>query len=362
MGASIPIIKLIEAMNEQPIAFNKHYVFLGCGINGALMLSQLVYWTSRTKDSEGWIFKTHHEWTQETGLTRREQDTARATLKSLKFISEKKMGVPCRVYYRVERENLYQALIEYSESIDINSMHNSAILNAQNSHTECTNPPDCMHNSAILNAQNSHTECTNPPDCMHNSAILNAQNSHTECTNPPDCMHNSAILNAQNSHTECTNPPDCMHNSAILNAQIRPSNTENTYREYTENTTDIICADSAPKTQKFKAKDFLLKNGVSEQTATEYLDLRNKKKKPVTQRALQLVFKQAQEAKLSNERVFQIIVVRGWESFKAAWNWQETNAELEQLENPVAEQQQTIHEQPATQFKGVAKKFKGMDQ
>ncbi|AGQ07139.1 MULTISPECIES: hypothetical protein [Acinetobacter calcoaceticus/baumannii complex] len=275
MGASIPIIKLIEAMNEQPIAFNKHYVFLGCGINGALMLSQLVYWTSRTKDSEGWIFKTHHEWTQETGLTRREQDTARATLKSLKFISEKKMGVPCRVYYRVERENLYQALIEYSESIDINS------------------------------------------------------------------MHNSAILNAQNSHTECTNAPDCMHESAILNAQIRPSNTENTYREYTENTTDIICADSAPKTQKFKAKDFLLKNGVSEQTATEYLDLRNKKKKPVTQRALQLVFKQAQEAKLSNERVFQIIVVRGWESFKAAWNWQETNAELEQLENPVVEQQET---------------------
>ncbi|HEM7148516.1 TPA: DNA-binding protein [Acinetobacter baumannii] len=253
MGASIPIIKLIEAMNEQPIAFNKHYVFLGCGINGALMLSQLVYWTSRTKDSEGWIFKTHHEWTQETGLTRREQDTARATLKSLKFISEKKMGVPCRVYYRVERENLYQALIEYSESIDINSMHNSA----------------------------------------------------------------------------------------ILNAQIRPSNTENTYREYTENTTDIICAESAPKTQKFKAKDFLLKNGVSEQTATEYLDLRNRKKKPVTQRALQLVFKQAQEAKLSNERVFQIIVVRGWESFKAAWNWQETNAELEQLENPVVEQQET---------------------
>lgn len=295
MGASIPIIKLIEAMNEQPIAFNKHYVFLGCGINGALMLSQLVYWTSRTKDSEGWIFKTHHEWTQETGLTRREQDTARATLKSLKFISEKKMGVPRRVYYRVERENLYQALIEYSESIDINS------------------------------------------------------------------MHNSAILNAQNSHTECTNAPDCMHESAILNAQIRPSNTENTYREYTENTTDIICADSAPKTQKFKTKDFLLKNGVSEQTATEYLDLRNRKKKPVTQRALQLVFKQAQEAKLSNERVFQIIVVRGWESFKAAWNWQETNAELEQLENPVVEQHQAITEQPATQFKGVAKKFKGMD-
>ncbi len=269
MIKSLPIIKLIEAMNEQPIAFNKHYVFLGCGINGALMLSQLVYWTSRTKDSEGWIFKTHHEWTLETGLTRREQDTARHTLKTLGFISEKKEGVPRRVYFRVERENLYQALIEYSESIETNS------------------------------------------------------------------MHESAILNAQNSHTECTDAPDCMHNSAILNAQFRPSNTENTYREYTENTSDIICAENAPQKTKFKAKEFLIENDVSEQTASEYIDLRNKKKKPITQRALQLVFKQAQEAKLSNERVFQIIVVRGWESFKATWNWQETAQELEELETPV---------------------------
>ncbi|MCU4521964.1 DNA-binding protein [Acinetobacter ursingii] len=295
MTRNLPIIKLIEAMNEQPIAFNKHYVFIGCGINGALMLSQLVYWTSRTKNSDGWIYKTHHDWTLETGMTRREQETARKTLKSLGFLSEKKEGVPRRVYFKVERENLYKALIEYSESIDINS------------------------------------------------------------------MHNSAILNAQNVHTECTETPDCMHNSAILNAQISPSNTENTYREYTENTSDIICAENAPQKTKFKAKEFLLNNGVSEQTASEYIDLRNKKKKPITQRALELVFKQAQEAKLSNERVFQIIVVRGWESFKASWNWQETASELTALEQPQAKQVIHAEQQPQPQFKGVAKKFKGVN-
>ena len=146
---SIPMIKLIEAMNDQPIAFNKHYVFIGCGINGALMLSQLVYWTSRTKDNDGWIFKTHHEWTMETGLTRREQDTARKTLKELGFLSEKKVGVPRRVFFKVERENLYKALIEYSESLATPSMHESAQLNAQISHTECTDAPHCMHKSAI---------------------------------------------------------------------------------------------------------------------------------------------------------------------------------------------------------------------
>ena len=245
---SIPMIKLIEAMNDQPIAFNKHYVFIGCGINGALMLSQLVYWTSRTKDNDGWIFKTHHEWTMETGLTRREQDTARKTLKELGFLSEKKVGVPRRVFFKVERENLYKALIEYSESLATPSMHESA----------------------------------------------------------------------------------------QLNAQISPSNTENT----TENTTDINLGASAPEQQKkFSAKKFLIENEVSEKTAQEFIDLKNKKRKTITDRSLKIIFNQAIEAQLSNERVFQIIVLRGWESFKAAWNWQETNTELEQLDNPKPKQQ-----------------------
>ena len=139
MNTSIPMIKLIEAMNDQPIAFNKHYVFIGCGINGALMLSQLVYWTSRTRNKDGWIYKTHEEWTQETGLTRREQDTARKTLKSLGFLIEKKVGVPCKLHFRVERENLYKALIKYSESLDSSQLHNSAKLDAQISPTNTEN-------------------------------------------------------------------------------------------------------------------------------------------------------------------------------------------------------------------------------
>lgn len=139
MNPSIPMIKLIEAMNDKPIAFNPIYVKIGCGINGALMLSQLVYWTSRTKNKDGWIYKTHEEWGQETGLTRREQDTARKTLKSLGFLVEKKAGVPCKLHFRVERENLYKSLIKYSESLDSSQLHKSAKLDAQNSQTNTEN-------------------------------------------------------------------------------------------------------------------------------------------------------------------------------------------------------------------------------
>ena len=184
---SIPMIKLIEAMNDQPIAFNKHYVFIGCGINGALMLSQLVYWTSRTRNKDGWIYKTHEEWTQETGLTRREQDTARKTLKSLGFLIEKKVGVPCKLHFRVERENLYKALIKYSESLDSSQLHNSAKLDAQMRQSECTDVPDCMHNSAKLDAQISPTNTEN------------TYREYTENTSESLVIENSIVPEKQNS-------------------------------------------------------------------------------------------------------------------------------------------------------------------
>lgn len=262
MNQSISMIRLIEAMNDQPIAFNKHYVFIGCGINGALMLSQLVYWTARTKDADGWIYKTQTEWTQETGLTRTEQENARKKLLELNFIKEKKQGVPCRVFFCVERENLYKALIEYSESLDSSQF---------------------------------------------------AGNLQTR-------MQETYKL-------ECAKP-------ANKNAQNLQSNTENT----TENTTDINLGADAPKAHKFSPKKFLIENDVSEQTAQEFIDLKNKKRKTITERSLKIIFNQATEAQLSNERVFQIIVFKGWESFNATWNWSEANNQIEQLENPQANQ------------------------
>lgn len=290
MSKLIPMIRLIEAMNDQPIAFNKHYVFLGCGVNGALMLSQLVYWTSRTKDSDGWIYKDHHEWTLETGLTRKEQHTARKILKKLGFISEKKKGVPPRVYFRVEREKLYQSLIEYSESLADSKLCQMEQLNVPNGTIEC------------------------------------AEQHKQMCQEGQSYVPKGA------------------------------SNSENT----TENTTDInLGASASEQPKKFSAKKFLVENGVSEKTAQEFIDLKNKKRKTITDRSLKIIFNQAAEAQLTNERVFQIIVLRGWESFKAAWNWAETNAEIEQLENPKTnqpEQQTTVTPPPM-----IRKSYKGVN-
>lgn len=146
------IIALIDAMNDKPIAFNRHYVALGCGINGALMLSQMVYWSKRTKDRNGYFYKTQDEWEGETGLGRREQETARKKLRELGFVSERKRGVPCKVHFKVEQDALYAALIQYAQNSQ-SSMADSAKL-------ECKNAPNSNGGKSQSNTENT-TETLN---------------------------------------------------------------------------------------------------------------------------------------------------------------------------------------------------------
>lgn len=86
---------------DRPIAFQRAFVSLGAGITGALMLSQALYWSKRTDDGDGWFYKTMEEWTSETGMTRSEQEGARRKLVSAGVLEEKKQGVPCRLFFRV---------------------------------------------------------------------------------------------------------------------------------------------------------------------------------------------------------------------------------------------------------------------
>lgn len=163
------LIELIRLMNEKPIAFNKHYVFLGCGINGAVMLSQLVYWADKSKDPKGWIYKTGKEWTEETGLTRREQDTARKNLRELGFIDEHKHGVPCKVHFKVNQHVLYSALIELAQK-------NKGY--AQISQTECTNQPNLIGGKRQTNTESTTKNTTNN---MYSSEFENFWTEYPSC-------------------------------------------------------------------------------------------------------------------------------------------------------------------------------------
>lgn len=96
---------------DRPIAFQRSFVRLNCGIAAALFLSQAIYWHNRTKDDGKWFYKSQAEWEEETGLTRYEQEGARAKLIKAGVLEECRRGVPAKLYYRVNMTALRAHLI-----------------------------------------------------------------------------------------------------------------------------------------------------------------------------------------------------------------------------------------------------------
>lgn len=107
---------ILSTVLDRPIAFHRCFIDLGIGINGAIMLSQAIYWSSRTNNDEGWFYKVRDEWTEETGLSRKQQESSRKKMTQLGFWHEVKHGLPAKLYYRIDFEVLNKLLTELHES------------------------------------------------------------------------------------------------------------------------------------------------------------------------------------------------------------------------------------------------------
>jgi hypothetical protein len=84
------LLKLLD----RPITFHRCFVDIPGSINAALMLSNAVYWTNKLpEERDGWFHKSLEEWTAETGMTRREQDTARERLIELLLIETRRAKI-----------------------------------------------------------------------------------------------------------------------------------------------------------------------------------------------------------------------------------------------------------------------------
>ncbi len=72
-------------------------------INSSIFFTQLHYWQSRVDDEKG-VYKSAEEWTEETGLSYREQATARSNLVKLGFLKETHKRLQHRIYFRLDLE------------------------------------------------------------------------------------------------------------------------------------------------------------------------------------------------------------------------------------------------------------------
>jgi hypothetical protein len=90
-----------------PIAYYTAFAKAFGSVEAGIFTSQFFYWYGRGHNPEGWIYKTQEEIEQETGLTRRNQETARKRLRALGVLEETRMGAPSRLFYRLNLDRLF---------------------------------------------------------------------------------------------------------------------------------------------------------------------------------------------------------------------------------------------------------------
>jgi hypothetical protein len=178
-----------------PVAYYPKLARITGGVLPNLFLCQMYYWLGKQKDDEGWIYKTQIEIEEETGLTRKEQESARKSLKARGLLKEQFKGCPRRLEFWLDKEALNTCWEAYVTDTELPIQQVPKAWIRKSKPIFDTPPTYNDPNEQYILPNSCNIEC---PD----SAIYNApneqyilhQSSITEC---PD----SANYNAPSGHT-----------------------------------------------------------------------------------------------------------------------------------------------------------------
>ena len=103
--------ELLLDVFDIPVSFHRCLVPVAGGVTPALMLSQAI-WTTQTLEptEDSWFLRSQEQWSQETGLTRWEQETARRALRQVGLLENRLVGMPAKLWFRVSPHAILRAL------------------------------------------------------------------------------------------------------------------------------------------------------------------------------------------------------------------------------------------------------------
>jgi len=110
------------AVLGNPIAYYSISARILGRVEEGIFVSQFFSWYDKGDHPEEWIYKTQDEIFEETGLTRRNQETARRQLRGLGVLEEKRAGIPARLHYRLNLDTL-AALVNETVTPDLPIPH-----------------------------------------------------------------------------------------------------------------------------------------------------------------------------------------------------------------------------------------------
>ncbi len=134
---------ILVLLGDRPVAYHPLLAKALGSVEAAVWVSQLLYWTGKEADPEGWIYKTQAEWEDETGLSRRNQETARRNLgeEGKGVLEEALKQMPARLHYRLNLDKLADILSEILDRSPVCANRtNSAPLFARTVQTSMAEP------------------------------------------------------------------------------------------------------------------------------------------------------------------------------------------------------------------------------
>jgi hypothetical protein len=104
---------LLLELLDMPISFHRCLVPLTGKVTAALLLSYLLWNEDEARpDPAGWVTRPLDRLREETGLSKDELGSARRALRALGILEERRLGMPPRVEFRINRRRIAQLLVE----------------------------------------------------------------------------------------------------------------------------------------------------------------------------------------------------------------------------------------------------------
>jgi hypothetical protein len=166
--------KIKDMLPNRVIGYSPDLARMVGGATIGLFLSQLLFLSDKGTNPEGWVYKSEQEMGKETGLTKREQQTARRKLLALGVITIMRGGWKNTYHFKVIWEKLYQVIAgtQRPQNVSTEKDERTQTVSTEPVQTVPTQPPECLQNVSTQWKQNAAT---------HNREN-NTENKETEKT------------------------------------------------------------------------------------------------------------------------------------------------------------------------------------
>ena len=179
-------------LTDRPLAYHPVLAKITGSATAGIFIAQILYWTPRSYDSDGWIYKSQAELYDETALSRREQETARTKLRQAGILDEQQKGMPRRLFYRAEVARIAGLIAKYDEMSErgekwslqkaIEEIESDEQLQVHEQFSQDDSQYGVMRHSSV--AGNAIQESREPPDCSLYREYVREYNNKGGCCFP----------------------------------------------------------------------------------------------------------------------------------------------------------------------------------